>query len=129
MTEQLNDLVKDEARKLKKNAKKGELRKLSFRKLAPTSAVGCIYGQATGSCFSRRATELIEAGCKRVYHRAEGGYGVNAAELNGSPKQANRCFYWSPIEVFIAKEENKLNGNNKVLIDFLKGKTKTLKFK
>lgn len=129
MTEELNDLVKDEARKLKKNAKKGELRKLSFRKLEPTSAIGCIYGQATGSCFSTRATELIEAGCKRVYNRADGLYGVNAAELNGSPKKADRNNYWSPIEVFIAKAGNRLNGNNKVLIDFLKGKTKTLKFK
>ncbi|MEK6880343.1 MAG: hypothetical protein AABY22_12075 [Nanoarchaeota archaeon] len=120
----LNALVIDEAKKLKKNAKNYEIKKLNFERLDTQHVTKCVYGQMTGDCFSDRATELIEGSCKRVIKCAPDG--EIDGTLNGSPKESNRSRYWSPIEVFIDRERNKKNGNNKRLVAYLKGETKEL---
>lgn len=125
----LNQLVIDEATNLKKNAKKKELANLQFKSLDTQNYQSCIYGQMTGDCFNERAIKLIEKSCERIFLDDEAIEGKITGTLNGCPKKERREKYWSPIEVFIDKKRNKNNGNNKRLIDFLKGKTKTLKLK
>ncbi len=129
-TQILNKLVIAEAKQLKLNATKSELESLNFNTLNPSRTTSCIYGQMTGNCFSSRATELIELSCEKVYkcnylnHPTELG-----GDLNGSPKEADRGSYWSPIELFISKRVNKDNDNNERLIAFLKGETVRLQLK
>jgi hypothetical protein len=95
----------------------------------------------TGDCNSNRAFELIEKSCMRVTD--DRNYDLNEAKLNGKPKRSNRISFFTPIETFIGLENrlfddsddeiyslvNQDNGNNKILIDYIKGKRKTLKFK
>jgi hypothetical protein len=114
--EQLIELVKVEADNLKNFASKEE-------------------------CNSNRAFELIEKSCMRVTD--DRNYDLNEAKLNGKPKRSNRISFFTPIETFIGLENrlfddsddeiyslvNQDNGNNKILIDYIKGKRKTLKFK
>ncbi len=130
MSKLLNSLVVGEATALRTNALQYELDRLKFNRLAPTNTQNCIYGQMTGECFSMRATELIQECAERVYTCADNNKPNEIkGKLNGSPKESSRGTYWSPIEIFIAKGKNHRNGNNKMLVDFLKGKRKTLKFK
>ena len=124
----LSKLAKKEARELKKKATREELDQLDFRSLGPASASRCIYGQMTGDCFSDRASRLIHQCAERVYDVREKG--MAHAALNGKPKEDRQMFrYYSPIEIFIHNMQNRENGNNEILVDYLKGKTKTLKFK
>ena len=123
----MKELVVEEATNLRKNAKQSELNKLNFDNLHSTDQQLCIYGQMTGTCFSDRTTELIQTSCKRVYKSGRGAIGNS--KLNGNPTEENRDNYWSPIEVFIDKNENQTNGNNELLVKFLKGEINELKFK
>lgn len=117
-------LVIKEAKVLKRRATKQELSILDINRLVPTSASHCIYGQMTGNCFSDRAIELIEKCASRVYRGDIVGVSqVERRHLNGTPKKKSRYEYWSPIEVFIAKNDYKMNNR---LIQFLKGEIKSL---
>lgn len=124
-------LVKKEASNLKKRALKKERRLLDFKELNPSSALSCIYGQMTGCCWSTRANQLISNCAERVYNNPVSD--LTCGVLNGKPKitsSGDRSkHYFSPIECFICFDGNKKNGNNEKLIDYLKGKTKTLRFK
>ncbi len=124
----LNSLVTAEAKALVANASNGELSKLSLDDLRASRRDRCIYGQMTGDCFSDRAINLIELCANRVYNVIPDSFTISGT-LNGTPKGKQRYKYWSPIEIFIAMPINQSNGNNKMLIDFLTGKRKTLKFK
>lgn len=124
----LNDLVVEEATKLKKKALKRELKNLDFNYLDLESKFNCIYGQMTGNCFSPRATNLIKSCAKRVFHHNH-NIAIKNSKLNGSPKKLSRLDFFSPIEVFIDQRINQRNGNNKLLIDFLQGNADELKFK
>lgn len=134
-TEILHKLVKAEAKKLKENAFKKELDNLDIDTLCPINELSCIYGQMTGTCTSERADKLMRLSCTRIYiPSSEGVKGT----LNGDIKdiKKKRCHhiwdsyeYFSPVEIFIAKTVNQNNGNNKALIAYLKGETKTLTFK
>lgn len=125
--ELIAELVKKEAANLRENATKNELARLNFTSLLPNSKQKCVYGQMTGECNSRRATELITQCCKRVF---ENDYSlvdnIQAAPLNGSPVGKSRSSFWSPIEVFIIQHNNSLN--NKELISYLKGEKYSLEF-
>lgn len=125
----MQQLVKEEAKNLKKNATQEEIAKLNFSDLVPTDSEKCIYGQLTGCCWNGRAIELIKKSCKRVYtpNYDEDKDTLADAKVNGKPKE-DRDAYWSPIEVFIYQDKNTENGNNKKLIDYIKGKTETLEF-
>jgi len=116
ITDELKALVKDEAEKLKKYATPKERGCLSFEKLSGLNASHCIYGQMTGDCFSERATELLNK-CAKPYSSQLFGY----ARTSSSTFIQNRAFF-SPIEVYI----NLIGAKRNYLIDFLKGKSKTL---
>lgn len=144
----LQELVKREAKNLRKFAISKELQKLEIDELNSTDGTQCIYGQMTGDCFSARASELIEQCCERVYSsnktiRGEIDNNVANSPLNGKPK--DRSSYFSPIEVFIANNSIKDtddwhdekfilgytaadNENNKRLVKYLKGETNRLTF-
>lgn len=127
-------LVKKEAANLKKNASKEEIGKLRFDLLVPANTNKCIYGQMTGFCYSIRANDLIKNCAERVYKNNGRDY-VRELPLNGKPTFLRSdsiwraAQYYSPIEVFILQPGNQENGNNERLIKYLKGETKTLKFK
>lgn len=117
---ELIELVKEEASKLKKFATKEELDRLDFKRIDPMSGFDCIYGQMTGSCFSTRALELVQK-CAIPYS--------SSIYMFSEPKlKFNEEYFrsYSPIEYFIY---NTNMYNNKILIDYLKGKRKTLRLK
>lgn len=126
ITPKLKELVKQEAKNIKKHASKAELNKLNFNGLNPVGFGGCIYGQMTGHCFSDRADYLIKKCASRIYKT----YSVT----DPSPKllqqsrvtQRNQMdnYMWSPIEMFIANTPNLKD--NKNLIAYLKGEKRTL---
>jgi len=130
----MNALVIAEATKLKKNATPEEIADLDFEYLHPSQLDLCVYGQMTGNCFSDRAAELIKLSCKQIFDHninrkeADAKMGDTYGKLNGKPLD-DRSSYWSPIEVFICMPRNQKNGNNKRLIDYLKGETKKLTLK
>ena len=129
MDKVLLSLVGQEAKNLKKYATKEEINKLNFGVLNPEHVMFCIYGLMTGHCFSERACNLINKCAPRIYkqHCNEELY---ECELNGAPALGrSRNANFSPIECFISYPKNETNGNNKILINYLKGKRKTLKFK
>lgn len=132
----LIELVKQEAISLKANATKAELKKLNINTLDSNESDLCIYGQMTGHCESDRAHILIEKCCERVYKPKYDCELIEEVKLNGKPKNlvdlgyTRLLRYVSPIETFIFHNENVWNEveNNKILIDFLKGKTTEMNF-
>jgi len=120
-------LVTAEAKKIKKLAPY-ELNKLDFNRLNPQSEVECIYGQMTGNCFSARANDLINNACVK-FIKDNGRISSSNVIVPNNEENKDRDLHWSPIEVFIAQTRNQTNGNNKKLIAYLKGETKTLKLK
>lgn len=129
----MEQLVKKEAKNLKKNATLEEIKKLNFAQLFPQSVSYCVYGQLTGDCNSQRASELINKCCDRVYEALPYTPPKNT-KLNGKPSGENRSEvnmikYWSPIEVYIQQTGNQGNGNNEKLIKYLKGESIRLNLK
>jgi len=127
-------LVKKEAQSLKKRATKEELSRLNFDTLRPKFGNACLYGQMTGSCWSERAHKLIIKCADRVYDQG-GATELNYSVLSNKPTSIvnenlglGREFF-SPIECFLYFGDNNTNGNNAILIDYLQGKRKTLRFK
>ncbi len=120
-TETLVTLVKREAKKLIKYATPEERSKLSFGALFPSNIHLCIYGQMTGYCFSNRATDLLNK-CIKPYSTdlVDDANSSHSIFLEGTSRD------FSPIEVFISLGTNKVNGNNRKLIEFLKGESDTL---
>lgn len=127
----LIDLVKEEAAKLREALTVEEAFNLDFETLEPDRPKLCIYGQATGDCYSERAAFLIRKCASRIYKGSP-----DEAVLNGKPTKKNTTavkIYWgnhkkrthhSPIEVFIYQPNNKRN--NKKLIKYLRRETETL---
>ena len=126
----LFQLVKKEAENLKIHATSEEIAKLDLKYLDPEYKDKCVYGLMTRHCESKRANELIMQCCERVYEAEEARIHatMEVAILNGKPKIEKRSKYFSPIEVYIGLRGQKENGNNKNLVDFLKGETDTLTF-
>ena len=127
-------LVKKEAKKLKKKLTKKEVSRLDFDNMYPDSPTRCIYGQAVGNCTNFRAHTLINMCCEKVFVQPRiMGTPLTECELNGKPDldpyTQQRDGHFSPIECFIYFMENRINGNNKILISYLKGDRKTLRFK
>lgn len=128
----LIDLVKKEAQKLKLNATKQEIANLNFSTFVPSFKDDCIYGQMTGNCYTKRASNLILKCCENIFAKTP-LQDMLDVKIDGRPtkkKMSDRDYkYYSPIEIFISFGENRENGNNKMLIDYLKGKRKKLAFK
>ena len=110
-----------ELKALKKNATKGELRKLSIRNLRVSDRHNCIYGQMTGHCRSKRAMELIDKGCiKKIQVENQNPYKVNIP-----PVREGRLVYFSFLEKYIMEHY----ADNRSIIAWLKGETKTFPIK
>ncbi len=65
-----SEFLKDvlhEINMLKTNATKTELERLDFDDFSPSRRDGCIYGQMTGNCNSKRAKELMDKSCIRGF--------------------------------------------------------------
>lgn len=133
----LNIAVVAEATALRKKATKEELVTLTIDRLTPFDYRGCIYGQMTGNCFSPRASSLINSCAPILLNGTINGRGnvtnvkdrksYKSKRRNQEQNSGESSYHWSPIEVFITVDENKDNGNIERLIDFLKGKSKSLK--
>ncbi len=130
---ELKRLVVEEATALKTNAKLGEIEKLNFEALDPTEHTACIYGQMTGSCFSKRAMELIK---KCATTMIDGRIGdtvtpVMDRQVTNKRVRVSRegTKYWSPIEVFIAINRHENKAKIEPLIKFLKGEKEVLNLK
>ena len=129
----LIDLVKEEAAKLREALKPEESARLDFDNLQPNNINNCIYGQATGSCNSTRATKLIIKCCSLTYDGK--GVQIFKSKLNGAPNKEiifpskgisyfePKRFHFSPIEVFIYRASQT---KNKKLIQYLRKETDTL---
>ena len=116
ITDELKRLVKNEAELLKKYATDEELLRLNIDKLSPCNGFRCIYGQMTGDCYTRRATELLNL-CTKPYSQEVGQYVEAEDDLFG---KHSRDF--SPIELYISLD----GARNKELISYLKDETNTL---
>lgn len=137
--EVMHNLVKEEAKNLKKHADKKQLENLNFKFLDFDSPERCIYGQITGDCFSEEAHNLIQKCAKRVYksnyNELNWESNISTCKLNGKPEIKKGLgrdrveLFYSPIEVFIAQDKNITNGNNEKLVNYLKGKITRLNFK
>lgn len=134
----LEELVIEEATKLKEFATPEELANLDYESLSGESKYACIYGQITGNCLSNRAYNLIRTCCQRVYNTPKSNYTGNlAGRLNGAPVELDRpssrlSHYVSPIENFLfknKKDEDEDSYKVKQLVDFLKGDIYVLDFK
>jgi hypothetical protein len=126
---ELIKLVKQEAKNLKELATKKEIANLKILRLDAHDKTKCVYGQMAKSCFTERAKELIAACAPKLY---TGGLYLSSNYLDGAPstvEDIRDCYHWSPIEVFIYVPSNATNGNNAILIAYLKGQRKTLSFK
>ncbi len=129
----LVQLVRKEAENIKKNATKEEISFLDFEMLQSSQSNSCIYGQMTGSCWSKRTAKLIEECTERMYIQNPGESSLNkctlSSKLISKIKFTIHRDYYSPIECFIYFSENETNGNNEALINYLKGNTKELVLK
>ncbi len=122
----LKELVIEEATNLKKFANKDELEKLKFDELDSSTTIFCIYGLMTGHCHSSRSISLINK-CATKFIKTILDGRCEGKEIDNSDISRNN--YWSPIESFISLIKTQRNGNDKILIDFLKGETDNLIFK
>ena len=116
ITKELELLVKDEAEKLKIHATPEEIGRLNFKNLRHEMTERCIYGQMTGDCYSKRATQLLKK-CTTPYSSFLSPY-----RKPDKKTFTNDRWVFSPIEFYIANSESK----REALIDFLQGKSETL---
>lgn len=131
----LLELVKDEAKKLKEHATEHERSHLN--NFLSNTRSGCVYGQMTGYCHSKRAIELIHLCCDRVY-LSDRNCVCDKPDLNGSPVGKTRtndiCEYYSPIEILLTRccDFGTLfvdrNSHMLKVIDYLKGGAEELIF-
>lgn len=124
ITTKLKLKVIDEATKLKSCATQEELEKLNFKRLDPERIQKCIYGQMTGNCFSKRATELLNC-CTVPYSADVDSYTrtrVKSFNDKNRAEDVNGDWVFSAIEYYIGHQIAK-NAN---LIDYLKGVKETL---
>lgn len=124
--EKLINLVKIEADNLKKFVSKEDLYKLEFYKLQSNNVYLCIYGQITVDRYSDKARYLIEKCCTVFISNIDifNPYTVNLNTIKEDTVFTNRNF--TTIECFISIDENKKNGNNFRLIEYLKGESDIL---
>lgn len=130
---EFKSLVIDEAVKLKAAATKDELSKLDFENLDGNSSYRCIYGQITGHCYSKRASQLLTQCAMGVVHKSDtfkkdDFRAILKSDIRPMAVQydtfyenwSDRCFSAIELSLFDMIEWHK------PLIDFLKGETDTL---
>lgn len=113
----LKELVVEEAVNLKKYATQEEIEKLDFIDLDPDDGTRCIYGQMTGTCFSSRASILLNQCTKPLTNSFFKIEPPRVSEFHPFDRME-----YSAIEYYILQPKAK----SRILIDFLKGKIETL---
>lgn len=136
--------VMHEIEMLKKHSTKAEKNRLNFDKFSPHVAQQCIYGQITGDCRSKRAHELMELSCVKIFDLSASDCDIIYESMHMNtvlkyvtgpfksqgwdkplsyiPKLINRYFdYLSVLEGYI-----QLDRNNKEIIQYIKGEIDTL---
>lgn len=133
--QELISLVKDEAKLLREKATQEERNKLNYLQFNPAKPSRCIYGLMTGRCTTERAHQLIDQCASKLLVQPYSCAELDLCTINGkhSLKGNYRSLggelaYFSPIECFIWFEQNQENGNNKLLIDYIKGEVEELNF-
>ena len=116
-TENLKELVRDEAAKLREFATVEERGRLDFSKLNSNNERLCVYGQMTGKCWSDRAVYLLNK-CAIPFSYFTDKFSKSYKWDFGN--SVGRDF--SPIEFYICQPYAK----NAELIAYLKGETDTL---
>lgn len=130
--------VTNEVIALKKHATPEERAKLNILLLSPRSEYQCFYGQITGSCFSKRAAELMQLCCTRYFFVGALGDedgenpiekalvhidGVNGKNLYDRRKRGSKKpVIFSALEIYITRD-GALNQN---IISYLQNETKKL---
>ena len=108
---------------LKDNLTDEEKGRLDFDALVPEDPSFCVYGQATGECFSKRAGELIVSLDPIVMYEGVGSYGfvdvVNAKQFRAAKlRLIDQYISFTALELFIV---NSRDGDNEKIIQFIKG--------
>jgi hypothetical protein len=133
--------VMHEIELLRLNSTEAERANLNFSQFDPEKPSKCIYGQMTGDCESKRAKELMDISCKRVFNIVNGPNGNGATDLlnktfsdikhwingdykgqtwNGDGERTYR--YLSALEGYI----NLNSAKNQDILHYIKGEIKTL---
>ena len=103
ITQELKQLVVNEALALRKHATKEEIGRLDFSKIDPVNSRLCPYGQMTGNCFSDRATELLK-NCAIPYS-SEGFYFSKPVSTKKFIRKLwKKNFSFSAIEFYINQD-------------------------
>lgn len=103
INEELKQLVKDEAEKLREFATAEELSRLDAARLYSAIPSLCIYGQMTGDCFNSRAQELLEM-CAIPYSRNSYKYWpARSPDFSGRQWLGSGYAVYSPIEFYISQ--------------------------
>lgn len=114
--------VMDELQNIKNNATQEEISKLNLYEFNPTISDGCIYGQLTGNCFSRRSRELMELGSVKSF--SEDLDSFNNIKMS-RPKIINsassRAF--TALEFYICHVPKNMHTS---MFQFLKGEIETI---
>src|SRR6478609_11271758 len=89
---ELHALAIEEATALRENLTQREVDNLNYENLSGSGIKSCIYGQATGNCYSGRALELILKCAPKVYKPNQSqedlyaGGRLSDVYLNGAPE-------------------------------------------
>ena len=123
ITDNLKELVKQEADNIIKFATKKQRLKLDFKNLNPDLSNCCIYGQMTGSCYNLEAIKLLRLCCIPFSLSLSKYISIKNDKTpfeRVNPNDILRPF--SPIEYYIWQFGSK----NKILISYLREETKIL---
>jgi hypothetical protein len=123
-------LATEEAKLLKKHLTQVEKDRLYVSSFRPKQRDGCIYGLATGDCYSGRASELIQLCAKRSYVYKDPVMLMESCVLNGKiTKARDMDEYFSPIEILIVQgSQFTKKSNGQAIINYLRGVSEHLKF-
>lgn len=115
---------------LKKNLRPVEKSRLIFKEFNPNSTSNCIYGLATGYCFSDRAKQLIRRCAPKIIN-SDSYRNADNQNIEQMPKKLIRkdilTYYWSPLESVIAIYG--LSKYRKNTLAFIRDETNELKLK
>ncbi len=104
ITQELKELVVQEALKLREHATDKEKAMLDYKTLDPNRIKKCIYGQIAKGCHSKRAIELLGL-CAIAYSHYPNLY--IPASL-GDDFTGEECRSFSAIEYYICQEDAKI---------------------
>jgi hypothetical protein len=123
ITKQLKNWVAEEARNLKRFATPEELAKLNFKTINAFGGHCNVYGQLTGNCSSKRASELLALCASVSFNNYGDSYKVVKVFKRGSAGCRRR---YSAIETFMFETHNESQRLRRALSDFLTGKNNRL---